>query len=132
MSCGGCGCEAPAGTGATASEAYLSGEPVREARELVAELCRHFYAQGWVTGTGGSITVFGVSPSSPAYHTTTCSMDCRCVNVRTGGRRCCQSPPENEHLLGSCHVSPCFAYKVSDQLLLLVHMSAMKWTSKEE
>ena len=57
MSCGGYGCEAPAGTGATASEAYLSGEPVREARELVAELCRHFYAQGWVTGTGGSITV---------------------------------------------------------------------------
>ena len=71
MSCGGCGCEAPAGTGATASEAYLSGEPVREARELVAELCRHFYVQGWVTGTGGSITVFGVSPSLPLLPRTT-------------------------------------------------------------
>jgi len=65
MSCGGCGCEAPAGTGATASEAYLSGEPVREARELVAELCRHFYAPGWVTGTGGSITVKVNDPAVP-------------------------------------------------------------------
>ncbi|RLM68963.1 hypothetical protein C2845_PM17G09180 [Panicum miliaceum] len=65
MSCGGCGCEAPAGTRATASEAYLRGEPVREARELVAELCRHFYAQGWVTGTGGSITVKVNDPAVP-------------------------------------------------------------------
>ncbi|CAD6253944.1 unnamed protein product [Miscanthus lutarioriparius] len=39
------------------SEAYLAGPAVREVRELVAELCRHFYAPGWVTGTGGSITV---------------------------------------------------------------------------
>ncbi|CAO2209374.1 unnamed protein product, partial [Urochloa humidicola] len=49
----------------TASEAYLEGEPVREARELVAELCRHFYAQGWVTGTGGSITVKVNDPAVP-------------------------------------------------------------------
>lgn len=26
-------------------------------RELICELCRQFYSQGWVTGTGGSITV---------------------------------------------------------------------------
>ncbi|CAM0150165.1 unnamed protein product [Urochloa decumbens] len=65
MSCGGCACEAATGTGATASEAYLQGEPVREARELVAELCRHFYAQGWVTGTGGSITVKVNDPAVP-------------------------------------------------------------------
>ncbi|CAO2205081.1 unnamed protein product [Urochloa humidicola] len=64
MSCGGCACEA-AGMGPTASEAYLEGEPVREARELVAELCRHFYAQGWVTGTGGSITVKVNDPAVP-------------------------------------------------------------------
>lgn len=62
MSCGGCGCEAAA---ATSSEAYLQGEPVLEARELVAELCRHFYAQGWVTGTGGSITVKVNDPAVP-------------------------------------------------------------------
>ncbi|CAO2141666.1 unnamed protein product [Urochloa humidicola] len=65
MSCGGCACEAAAGTGAMASEAYLQSEPVREARELVAELCRHFYAQGWVTGTGGSITVKVNDPAVP-------------------------------------------------------------------
>ncbi|XP_006662940.2 probable bifunctional methylthioribulose-1-phosphate dehydratase/enolase-phosphatase E1 [Oryza brachyantha] len=50
---------------ATASESYLEGEAVREARELVAELCRHFYAQGWVTGTGGSITVKANDPALP-------------------------------------------------------------------
>ncbi|KAF8754826.1 hypothetical protein HU200_011443 [Digitaria exilis] len=64
MACGGCSCEAAAAT-AMASEAYLQGEPVREARELVAELCRHFYAQGWVTGTGGSITVKVNDPAVP-------------------------------------------------------------------
>lgn len=63
MACGGCSCEAA--VGATASEAYLEGEPVREARELVAELCRHFYAPGWVTGTGGSITVKVHDPDVP-------------------------------------------------------------------
>lgn len=63
MACSGCSCEAAAG--AMASEAYLEGAPVREARELVAELCRHFYAQGWVTGTGGSITVKVNDPAVP-------------------------------------------------------------------
>ncbi|KAM0827786.1 hypothetical protein ACQ4PT_067964 [Festuca glaucescens] len=47
------------------SEAYLAGDAVREARELVAELCRHFYLQGWVTGTGGSITVKANDPAVP-------------------------------------------------------------------
>ncbi|KAF7057495.1 hypothetical protein CFC21_064752 [Triticum aestivum] len=50
---------------AMASEAYLAGDAVREARELVAELCRHFYLQGWVTGTGGSITVKANDPTVP-------------------------------------------------------------------
>ncbi|KAL5205056.1 hypothetical protein ABZP36_009927 [Zizania latifolia] len=50
---------------AAASEAYLESDAVREARELVAELCRHFYAQGWVTGTGGSITVKANDPALP-------------------------------------------------------------------
>ncbi|KAK1667472.1 hypothetical protein QYE76_055631 [Lolium multiflorum] len=48
-----------------ASEAYLARNAVREARELVAELCRHFYLQGWVTGTGGSITVKANDPAVP-------------------------------------------------------------------
>ncbi|XP_043701902.1 probable bifunctional methylthioribulose-1-phosphate dehydratase/enolase-phosphatase E1 1 isoform X2 [Telopea speciosissima] len=38
-------------------QSYLNNKPVRETRELVAELCRHFYTQGWVSGTGGSITI---------------------------------------------------------------------------
>ena len=45
--------------------AYLAGPAVREARELVVELCRHFYAPGWVTGTGGSITVKVNDPDVP-------------------------------------------------------------------
>ncbi|RWW57817.1 hypothetical protein BHE74_00035370 [Ensete ventricosum] len=39
------------------SQAYLEGKAVGESRALVADLCRHFYNLGWVTGTGGSITV---------------------------------------------------------------------------
>ncbi|KAJ1685628.1 hypothetical protein LUZ63_017018 [Rhynchospora breviuscula] len=39
------------------SQEYLNSAPVKEACSLVAELCRLFYPQGWVTGTGGSITV---------------------------------------------------------------------------
>ncbi|XP_042514783.1 probable bifunctional methylthioribulose-1-phosphate dehydratase/enolase-phosphatase E1 1 isoform X2 [Macadamia integrifolia] len=38
-------------------QSYLNHESVRETRELVAELCRHFYTQGWVSGTGGSISI---------------------------------------------------------------------------
>ncbi|XP_025826848.1 probable bifunctional methylthioribulose-1-phosphate dehydratase/enolase-phosphatase E1 [Panicum hallii] len=51
--------------GESEAEAYLAGPAVREARELVAELCRHFYAPGWVTGTGGSITVKVNDPGVP-------------------------------------------------------------------
>ncbi|CAN6443610.1 unnamed protein product [Victoria cruziana] len=39
------------------SQAYLEGRNVKEAKGLVSELCRHFYTLGWVSGTGGSITV---------------------------------------------------------------------------
>jgi methylthioribulose 1-phosphate dehydratase/enolase-phosphatase E1 len=64
MSTGGAEAAAAAAE-AMASEAYLAGDAVREARELVAELCRHFYLQGWVTGTGGSITVKANDPAVP-------------------------------------------------------------------
>ncbi|CAI7760580.1 unnamed protein product [Closterium sp. NIES-53] len=36
---------------------YQESDAVREARDLVAELCRHFYTLGWVSGTGGSISI---------------------------------------------------------------------------
>ncbi|KAF8409231.1 hypothetical protein HHK36_005305 [Tetracentron sinense] len=39
------------------SQAYLESKPVKETRALVSELCRHFYGLGWVSGTGGSITI---------------------------------------------------------------------------
>jgi methylthioribulose 1-phosphate dehydratase/enolase-phosphatase E1 len=33
-----------------------------ETKDLAAELCKHFYNQGWVTGTGGSITLKVLEP----------------------------------------------------------------------
>ncbi|KAL6535731.1 hypothetical protein OROHE_012575 [Orobanche hederae] len=41
----------------TTSQAYLDGDKVRETKALIAELCRQFYHLGWVSGTGGSITI---------------------------------------------------------------------------
>ena len=35
---------------------------VVEAKNLAAELCKHFYNQGWVSGTGGSITLKVLEP----------------------------------------------------------------------
>ncbi|XP_050883026.1 probable bifunctional methylthioribulose-1-phosphate dehydratase/enolase-phosphatase E1 [Lathyrus oleraceus] len=43
--------------GTTSSQAYLDGKTVRETKALMAELCRHFYGLGWVSGTGGSISI---------------------------------------------------------------------------
>lgn len=42
---------------ATNSQAYLESTPVRETKTLISDLCRQFYNLGWVSGTGGSITV---------------------------------------------------------------------------
>lgn len=39
------------------------GEKVAEAKELAADLCKHFYNQGWVSGTGGSITLKVLDPN---------------------------------------------------------------------
>ncbi|XP_047335235.1 probable bifunctional methylthioribulose-1-phosphate dehydratase/enolase-phosphatase E1 1 [Impatiens glandulifera] len=41
----------------TATQAYLESNPVKETRALISELCRLFYNLGWVSGTGGSITI---------------------------------------------------------------------------
>ncbi|CBJ26428.1 conserved unknown protein [Ectocarpus siliculosus] len=43
----------PRTTPAPGSSGTLAGDP----RELVASLCRQFYDLGWVTGTGGSISI---------------------------------------------------------------------------
>ncbi|XP_061350950.1 probable bifunctional methylthioribulose-1-phosphate dehydratase/enolase-phosphatase E1 [Gastrolobium bilobum] len=43
--------------GTSSSQAYLEGKAVKETRVLMAELCRHFYSLGWVSGTGGSLTI---------------------------------------------------------------------------
>lgn len=42
---------------AATSQAYLESKPVNDTRQLLADLCRQFYGLGWVSGTGGSITI---------------------------------------------------------------------------
>ncbi|GMH05634.1 hypothetical protein Nepgr_007474 [Nepenthes gracilis] len=42
---------------ATTTQAYIESKPVQETKALITELCRQFYSQGWVGGTGGSITI---------------------------------------------------------------------------
>lgn len=42
---------------ATTSQAYLEGSLVNETKVLISDLCRQFYKLGWVSGTGGSITI---------------------------------------------------------------------------
>ncbi|KAL1567174.1 putative bifunctional methylthioribulose-1-phosphate dehydratase/enolase-phosphatase E1 1 [Salvia divinorum] len=41
----------------TSQASYLEGSNVKETKVIIAELCRHFYHLGWVSGTGGSITI---------------------------------------------------------------------------
>ncbi|KAG5254972.1 bifunctional methylthioribulose-1-phosphate dehydratase/enolase-phosphatase [Salix suchowensis] len=40
-----------------ASQAYLESKAVKDTRVLIADLCKQFYTLGWVSGTGGSITI---------------------------------------------------------------------------
>lgn len=35
----------------------IASSLVEDTKDLAAELCKHFYNQGWVSGTGGSITL---------------------------------------------------------------------------
>lgn len=42
---------------AATSPAYMESKPVNDTRQLLSDLCRHFYGLGWVSGTGGSITI---------------------------------------------------------------------------
>ncbi|XP_022877475.1 probable bifunctional methylthioribulose-1-phosphate dehydratase/enolase-phosphatase E1 1 [Olea europaea var. sylvestris] len=41
----------------TLPQAYLESQKVKETKALISELCRQFYHLGWVSGTGGSITI---------------------------------------------------------------------------
>ncbi|XP_015887391.2 probable bifunctional methylthioribulose-1-phosphate dehydratase/enolase-phosphatase E1 isoform X1 [Ziziphus jujuba] len=41
----------------TTSQAYLESKAVNDTRALLSDLCRQFYNLGWVSGTGGSITI---------------------------------------------------------------------------
>ncbi|KAB2605623.1 bifunctional methylthioribulose-1-phosphate dehydratase/enolase-phosphatase E1 1 [Pyrus ussuriensis x Pyrus communis] len=41
----------------TTSQAYLEGKAVSDTKVLISDLCRQFYNLGWVSGTGGSITI---------------------------------------------------------------------------
>uniref|UniRef100_A0A0C9S9A4 Probable bifunctional methylthioribulose-1-phosphate dehydratase/enolase-phosphatase E1 n=1 Tax=Wollemia nobilis TaxID=56998 RepID=A0A0C9S9A4_9CONI len=47
------------------SEAYVDSEAVAETKMLAAELCKQFYGLGWVSGTGGSITIKAHDPRLP-------------------------------------------------------------------
>ncbi|KAA8524352.1 hypothetical protein F0562_010775 [Nyssa sinensis] len=53
---------------AESTQACLESNPVKETRALVSELCRHFYTLGWVSGTGGSITMKVHDDSIPKPH----------------------------------------------------------------
>ncbi|XP_068338795.1 probable bifunctional methylthioribulose-1-phosphate dehydratase/enolase-phosphatase E1 1 isoform X1 [Pyrus communis] len=41
----------------TTSQAYLEGKAMSDTKVLISDLCRQFYNLGWVSGTGGSITI---------------------------------------------------------------------------
>uniref|UniRef100_A0A5B6ZFX8 Probable methylthioribulose-1-phosphate dehydratase n=1 Tax=Davidia involucrata TaxID=16924 RepID=A0A5B6ZFX8_DAVIN len=61
----------PAGNGvkmAATSQAYLESNQLKETKDLISELCRQFYNLGWVSGTGGSITIKVHDDSIPKPH----------------------------------------------------------------
>lgn len=49
----------------SSSQAYLDSKQVKDTRVLLSDLCRHFYTLGWVSGTGGSITIKAHDDSIP-------------------------------------------------------------------
>jgi methylthioribulose 1-phosphate dehydratase/enolase-phosphatase E1 len=52
----------------TAPQAYLESKAVKDTRVLISDLCRQFYNLGWVSGTGGSITIKAHDDSIPKPH----------------------------------------------------------------
>ena len=52
----------------SASPAYLESKAVKDTKSLISDLCRQFYNLGWVSGTGGSITIKVHDDSIPKPH----------------------------------------------------------------
>lgn len=52
----------------SASQAYLESKAVKDTKSLISDLCRQFYNLGWVSGTGGSITIKVHDDSIPKPH----------------------------------------------------------------
>lgn len=52
----------------SASQAYLQSKAVKDTKSLISDLCRQFYNLGWVSGTGGSITIKVHDDSIPKPH----------------------------------------------------------------
>ncbi|XP_073268366.1 probable bifunctional methylthioribulose-1-phosphate dehydratase/enolase-phosphatase E1 [Populus alba] len=48
-----------------ASQAYLETKAVKDTGVLIVDLCKQFYSLGWVSGTGGSITIKAHDDSIP-------------------------------------------------------------------
>lgn len=76
---------------------------LQEARELVSDLCRHFYTLGWVSGTGGSISLRTGLPSDPPESRLIVmapsgkfgswrGLDCRGQSASQRTRRCKRGP----------------------------------------
>ncbi|GLJ07432.1 hypothetical protein SUGI_0067000 [Cryptomeria japonica] len=49
----------------TGNGGYVDSEAVGATKMLAAELCKQFYGLGWVSGTGGSITIKAHDPALP-------------------------------------------------------------------
>ena len=52
----------------SASQLYLESKAVKDTKSLISDLCRQFYNLGWVSGTGGSITIKVHDDSIPKPH----------------------------------------------------------------
>ncbi|XVF44277.1 hypothetical protein PTKIN_Ptkin02bG0107300 [Pterospermum kingtungense] len=50
------------------SQSYMESKGVSETKDIAEELCRHFYTLGWLSSTGGSITVKVHEDSIPRQH----------------------------------------------------------------
>ncbi|MQL86001.1 hypothetical protein Taro_018515 [Colocasia esculenta] len=82
------------GIPALSSQAYLESWAVNETRALVSELCRQFYTLGWVSGTGGSITIKVHEDSIPKPQ--------QLIVMSPSGVQKERMVPEDMYVLSSC------------------------------
>ncbi|XP_057955991.1 probable bifunctional methylthioribulose-1-phosphate dehydratase/enolase-phosphatase E1 2 isoform X3 [Malania oleifera] len=84
----------PNGVAVTVSSpTYLESQNVRDTRALVADLCRHFYSLGWLSGTGGSITV--------KVHDDSIPKSCQLIVMSPSGVQKERMVPEDMYVLSS-------------------------------